>query len=86
MVKPRGYANKYDLDDGGSTRIGEKAGRSLSTGLLGWMENLRLDYLEGASTLSLATRHGLPQDYIEWVLSTPQEVEEALPAEQEGTE
>jgi precorrin-3B C17-methyltransferase len=86
MVTPRGYANKYDLDDGGSTRIGEKAGRSLSTGLLGWMENLRLDYLEGASTLSLATRHGLPQDYIEWVLSTPQEVEEALPAEQEGTE
>jgi precorrin-3B C17-methyltransferase len=86
MVTPRGYANKYDLDDGGSTRTGEKAGRSLSTGLLGWMENLRLDYLEGGSTQSLASRHGLPQDYIEWVLSTPLEVEEAAAAELEGTE
>ncbi|MBP0657319.1 hypothetical protein J8J20_25955, partial [Mycobacterium tuberculosis] len=27
MVTPRGCANKYDLDDSGSTRTGEKAER-----------------------------------------------------------
>ena len=41
MVTPRGYANKYDVDQGFETREGEKAGRSLSSGLLGWIEGLR---------------------------------------------
>ena len=73
MVTPRGYANKYDLDDGGSTRTGEKAGRSLSTGLLGWMENLRADHADGASLAALAQQHRLPVDYVEAVLNTPVE-------------
>ena len=71
MVTPRGYANKYDMADGGSTREGEKAGRSLSTGLLGWMENLRLDHADGETVAALALRHNLPADYIESVLSAP---------------
>ncbi|NMF99460.1 precorrin-3B C(17)-methyltransferase [Aromatoleum toluolicum] len=60
MVTPRGYANKYDVDTG-DTRDGEKAGRSLSTGLDGWLEALR----SSDETLEqLARRHGLPADYI----------------------
>ncbi|MGI4777761.1 MAG: precorrin-3B C(17)-methyltransferase [Janthinobacterium lividum] len=73
MVTPRGYANKYDLDDGGATRDGERAGRSLSTGLLGWLQNLRADHAEGASTAELAQRHRLPVGYIEAVLAAPVE-------------
>lgn len=80
MVTPRGYANKYDLDDGGATREGERAGRSLSTGLLGWLQNLRADHAEGASAADLAQRHRLPLDYIETVLAAPAEEEVAAPA------
>lgn len=80
MVTPRGYANKYDLDDGGSTRGGEKPGRSLSTGLLGWMANLRADHAEGASIAALALQHRLPADYIEAVLAAPVEPEAAVAA------
>ncbi len=69
MVTPRGYANKYDLDEGGGTREGEKAGRSLSSGLLGWMAQLRADHAEGIGVATLAQQHGLPPDYIEAVLS-----------------
>ena len=76
MVTPRGYANKYDLDDGGSTRAGEKAGRSLSTGLLGWMENLRADFADGIGVEALARQPRLPEDYIDMVLNAP--IEEAL--------
>lgn len=60
MVTPRGYANKYDVESG-TTRDGEKAGRSLSTGLLGWLESLRAS---GESVEELARRHGLPAGYI----------------------
>jgi precorrin-3B C17-methyltransferase len=84
MVTPRGYANKYDLDDGGSTRAGEKAGRSLSTGLLGWMENLRADHADGISIAALALQHKLPADYIEAVLNAPVEVEEAATSAEES--
>lgn len=80
MVTPRGYANKYDLDDGGATREGERAGRSLSTGLLGWLQNLRADHAEGESAADLAKRHRLPVDYIEAVLAAPVEEEAAAPA------
>ena len=69
MVTPRGYDNKYELQGDGSTRDGEKRGRSLSTGLLGWTENLRADHAEGQSPAELAMRHNLPVDYIEMVLS-----------------
>ncbi|QNK69388.1 precorrin-3B C(17)-methyltransferase [Variovorax sp. PAMC26660] len=78
MVTPRGYANKYDLDDGGSTRSGEKPGRSLSTGLLGWMTNLRADRADGMSIAALAAQHRLPADYIEAVLAAPVEPEAAV--------
>ena len=71
MVTPRGYANKYELHGDGSTREGEKPGRSLSTGLIGWMENLRIDHADGESFAALALRHRLPVDYIEMVLNTP---------------
>ncbi|WP_367847409.1 precorrin-3B C(17)-methyltransferase [Rhodoferax sp. WC2427] len=77
MVTPRGYANKYDLDDGGSTRAGEKAGRSLSTGLLGWMDNLRADFADGTSVATLARQHRLPEDYVDMVLRTPVHAEPA---------
>lgn len=73
MVTPRGYANKYELDGDGSARDGEKRGRSLSTGLLGWTENLRIDHAEGQSIAELALRHGLPADYIAMVLAAPVE-------------
>ncbi len=70
MVTPRGYENKYDLE-GGSTLEGEKRGRSLSTGLAGWTQNLHADHAEGASAADLARRHGLPQAYIQAVLDQP---------------
>lgn len=73
MVTPRGYANKYELHGDGSTREGEKPGRSLSTGLLGWMANLRADHAEGLTVAELATTHRLPVDYIEAVLNAPVE-------------
>ena len=43
MITPRGYANKYDVITGG-TKDGEKAGRSLSMGLVGWKSVVR-EYL-----------------------------------------
>ncbi|MGJ7573942.1 precorrin-3B C(17)-methyltransferase [Variovorax sp. RB2P76] len=86
MVTPRGYANKYDLDDGGSTRSGEKPGRSLSTGLLGWMTNLRADHADGMSVAALAAQHRLPADYIEAVLAAPVEEQPAAAAPLEPAE
>lgn len=86
MVTPRGYANKYDLDDGGSTRSGEKPGRSLSTGLLGWMTNLRADHADGMSIAALAAQHRLPADYIEAVLAAPVEEPPAVAAQAEPAE
>jgi precorrin-3B C17-methyltransferase len=73
MVTPRGYANKYDLNGDGNAREGERRGRSLSSGLLGWVENLRIDHAEGESIAALALRHQLPADYIEAVLAAPME-------------
>ncbi|UXH79095.1 precorrin-3B C(17)-methyltransferase [Roseateles amylovorans] len=74
MVTPRGYANKYDMADG-ATREGERAGRSLSTGLLGWLEQLRADHAAGDDLATLARRHRLPADYLAAVLSEPEELE-----------
>ena len=75
MVTPRGYANKYDMADGGATRAGEKPGRSLSSGLLGWLDNLQADHAAGESLVSLAARHRLPLDYIESTLAEPIELD-----------
>ncbi|MFP8780223.1 precorrin-3B C(17)-methyltransferase [Hydrogenophaga sp. RWCD_12] len=81
MVTPRGYANKYDMSEGGATRDGEKAGRSLSTGLNGWLENLIADHAAGESVEQLATRHRLPAPYIAATLAEPLAVAEADAAE-----
>ena len=69
MVTPRGYAHKYDLDEGGATREGERAGRSLSTGLTGWLSTLLAEHQAGASAETLAQQHRLPADYIAQALA-----------------
>ena len=70
MVTPRGYANKYGMEDG-VTHAGEKAGRSLSTGLTGWLTNLHADHQAGMSSAALAQQHRLPPEYIEDTLARP---------------
>ena len=74
MVTPRGYANKYDIEQGGETRDGERAGRSLSTGLLGWLETLHAQLAEGHTLADLARLHGLPADYLAATLAEPVEI------------
>ena len=69
MVTPRGYANKYDVESG-ETKNGERAGRSLSTGLLGWLESL---HESDESPQQLAARYGLPVEYIAATLAEPVE-------------
>jgi len=73
MVTPRGYSNKYDIEQGGETRDGERAGRSLSTGLLGWLETLQAQLAEGHTVADLARLHGLPADYLAATLAEPVE-------------
>lgn len=68
MVTPRGYANKYDMDSHGA-HAGEQAGRSLSTGLLGWLEALSEAHAAGDSIAVLAERYQLPASYIESTLA-----------------
>lgn len=84
MVTPRGYANKYDVEGGGATRAGERPGRSLSTGLNGWLENLQLDHAAGESIEALALRHRLPADYIRDTLAQPLAIAEAATTEEEA--
>jgi precorrin-3B C17-methyltransferase len=68
MVTPRGYANKYAVEDGErNTHDGEQAGRSLSSGLNGWMASIQAS---GKSAAELAVLHRLPEDYIAAVLLT----------------
>ena len=74
MVTPRGYANKYAVDGGErATRDGEQAGRSLSTGLAGWIAALQAS---GRSAAELAAEQRLPEDYIAAVLAEPSPLEE----------
>lgn len=62
MVTPRGYANKYAVEEGArNTHAGEQAGRSLSTGLEGWRAEIRAS---GESPAALAARYRLPENYI----------------------
>lgn len=82
MVTPRGYANKYDVDGGTSnTRYGEQAGRSLSTGLNGWIASVQAS---GKSAVELAREYRLPQDYIQSVLDEPPAAAEDEVAETEA--
>jgi precorrin-3B C17-methyltransferase len=64
MVTPRGYAQKYR--GAGPVREGERAGHSLSTGLDGWLAEIRAS---GRSAAELAREHRLPVDYIETLLA-----------------
>jgi len=74
MVTPRGYANKYDVAEGErSTKGGEQAGRSLSTGLNGWLETIRDS---GKSAADLAVEYRLPEDYIAAALAQGPEAED----------
>lgn len=76
MVTPRGYANKYAVEDGErNTNAGEQAGRSLSTGLAGWMATIQQS---GKSAAELAAEYRLPEEYIAAVLQNelPPEGEE----------
>lgn len=74
MVTPRGYANKYGVSgEGRVTHEGEKAGRSLSSGLDGWLQSLREDLAAGHSLQALAARDGLPTDYLQAALADPPE-------------
>jgi precorrin-3B C17-methyltransferase len=82
MVTPRGYANKYALEEGGATRAGEQAGRSLSTGLLGWLQALQAEHQAGATPDELARRHRLPADYIVQALRVPAEATTAAVVEE----
>lgn len=82
MVTPRGYANKYDVADGErATKDGEKAGRSLSTGLNGWLEAIRDS---GKSAAELAREYRLPEDYIAAALAAGPEEDIAESAEAEA--
>jgi precorrin-3B C17-methyltransferase len=80
MVTPRGYANKYDVEQGFETREGEKAGRSLSTGLLGWLDTLQAQHAAGHTVADLARLHRLPVGYNAATLAEPVE-EAAAPSE-----
>lgn len=82
MVTPRGYANKYDVADGErSTKGGEQAGRSLSTGLNGWLEAIRDS---GKSAAELAVEYRLPEDYIAAALAAGPEAADETEAEAEA--
>lgn len=82
MVTPRGYANKYAVEDGErATKDGEKAGRSLSTGLNGWLEAIRES---GKSAAELAREYRLPEDYIASALAAGPEEDVAESAEAEA--
>jgi precorrin-3B C17-methyltransferase len=78
MVTPRGYANKYDVDSG-TTRDGEKAGRSLSTGLDGWLAAI---HASDRSAAELAQEYRLPEDYIAELLAEPFDADSTAPTEE----
>ena len=82
MVTPRGYRNKYDVENG-TTHEGEQAGRSLSTGLTGWLAGLRAS---GRSAAELATEHRLPEDYIAALLAEPAELDDEADDETAASE
>ncbi|MDD3676723.1 MULTISPECIES: precorrin-3B C(17)-methyltransferase [Thauera] len=78
MVTPRGYSNKYEVAAGErATRDGEQAGRSLSTGLNGWLQAIRAS---GADAAQLAAEYRLPQDYIAALLAEPEAADDTTSA------
>ena len=72
MITPRGYADKYEVESGSAAaRQGETAGRSLSTGLSGWLSAVHAAHKEGRTAAELARQYRLPEDYVAAVLSEP---------------
>ena len=55
MATPRGYANKYSVTGEKSAHAGEKAGKSLSSGLAGWLQALHAAHAAGGTQ----HQHGL---------------------------
>ena len=70
LVTPRGYANKY-LSPGGAAKTGERAGRSLSSGLEGWGAQVLEQILAGASPKEMAEALALPLGLVLEVLVEP---------------
>ncbi|MFA7268037.1 MAG: precorrin-3B C(17)-methyltransferase [Sterolibacterium sp.] len=69
MVTPRGYANKYAVEGSErATKEGEQAGRSLSSGLDGWLATIQAS---GKNAAELAQEYRLPVEYIAAVLVEP---------------
>ena len=71
MITPRGYANKYDVTGDNGLKGGERSGRSLSTGLDGWLHALHAAHTAGETVEALAEQYRLPADYIRQKLSEP---------------
>ena len=71
MITPRGYANKYDVTGDRGVKGGERSGRSLSSGLNGWLQSLHADHAAGASVADLAAQYRLPANYIQASLDAP---------------
>jgi len=65
MITPRGYANKYDSITG-DTKAGEKAGRSLTMGLISWKAVVRefMDNETHHSLRDIARHFDAPMEHI----------------------
>ena len=79
MITPRGYANKYAVEDGErNTHSGEQAGRSLSSGLAGWLEDVRARVAAGMSVAEIARHDRLPEDYVAAALAAGVDAEDVV--------
>ena len=87
MITPRGYADKYEVESGSAAaRQGETAGRSLSTGLSGWLSAVHAAHKEGRTAAELARQYRLPEDYVAAVLSEPWSPDLATDSDAEDAE
>ena len=87
MITPRGYADKYEVESGSAAaRQGETAGRSLSTGLSGWLSAVHAAHQEGRTAAELACQYRLPEDYVAAVLSEPWSPDLATDSDAEDAE
>ena len=82
MLTPRGYTDKY-ICSSREARGGERRGRSLSTGLEGWLAEVQERQLAGAGVAELAEAYGLSPDYIAGSLHEPAA---SLVAERKGAD
>ena len=66
-----GNSNKYDVTGDHGLKGGERSGRSLSTGLDGWLHALHAAHAGGETAEALAEHYRLPADYIRQKLAEP---------------